>query len=215
MRNPDRPLCRLPVGRCMPRRARSRPVPPDSGFGDGPRLLPGSARAVQAPLCRIVVSACATAPGCPLPGPAGAGLLLFRNLPVCGAPFRGGGGSHPHRCNGRGHRPCHSTTLASGPGGGQSPRPAPAPPPAGALHPPGRALACRCSRTCRSTGHRCAGAGETRVAFPGPARTGESTVPVSPAGAIAPAKALRWDRDQPGAKIPCRVSLYDRADQPG
>jgi hypothetical protein len=47
----------------------------------------------------------------------------------------------PPRFNGRGHRPCHSTTPGSGPAGGQSPRPAPAPPPAGASHPPGRALA--------------------------------------------------------------------------
>ena len=29
---------------------------------------------------------------------------------------------HCHRCNGRGHRPCHDATLASGPAGGQSPR---------------------------------------------------------------------------------------------
>jgi hypothetical protein len=66
------------------------------------------------------------------------------------------------RFNGRGHRPCHSATLASGPAGGQSPRPVPAPPPAGALPPPGRALAFCSSRTCRSTGHRPARAGETR-----------------------------------------------------
>jgi len=46
--------------------------------------------------------------------------------------------------------------------GAQSPRPAPAPPPAGASRPPGRALACRCSRTSRSTGDRRARAVETR-----------------------------------------------------
>jgi len=44
--------------------------------------------------------------------------------------------------------------------------------------------------------------GETRVAFPGPVRRGESTVTAAMAGAIAPAKALRRDQDQPGAKAP-------------
>ena len=62
--------------------------------------------------------------------------------------------------------------AVSTPAGGQSPRPAPDPPTAGASPLPGRALACRCSRTCRSTGHRRARAGETRVAFPGSARSG-------------------------------------------
>ena len=45
------------------------------------------------------------------------------------------------RCNGRGHRPCHSAALGSGPAGGHSPRTAPDPLPAGASPPPGRALA--------------------------------------------------------------------------
>jgi hypothetical protein len=49
-----------------------------------------------------------------------------------------------HRCNGRGHRPCHSARLIPGQPGAQSPRPAPAPPPAGASRPPGRALASCC-----------------------------------------------------------------------
>jgi hypothetical protein len=61
---------------------------------------------------------------------------------------------------GRGHRPCHSARLVPG---------APASPPAGASRPPGRALASRGAWTCRSTGNRCARAGETH-AFPGPAR---------------------------------------------
>jgi len=86
--------------------------------------------------------------------------------------------------------------------GAQSPRPAPAPPPAGALHPPGRALAFRGARTHRSTGHRPTQAGETRVAFPFPARTDESTATASLAGAIAPATAPRRDQDQPGAQSP-------------
>jgi len=80
--------------------------------------------------------------------------LCLPELPVYSGPFRSGGGNagrvsrsrpegrqHPHRFNGRGHRPCHSAALGSGPAGGQSPRPAPAPPPAGASRPPGRALA--------------------------------------------------------------------------
>ena len=59
---------------------------------------------------------------------------------------------------------CPATALRRdqhGPGA-QSPRPAPAPPPAGASPPPGRALAFRCTRTCRSGWHRPARAGETR-----------------------------------------------------
>ncbi len=97
------------------------------------------------------------------------------------------GRKHLHRCNGRGHRPCHSATLPLVQPGAQSPRPAPAPPSAGALHPPGRALAFRGARTCRSTGDRPAGAGETRCVSP--ARTGKSTITASMAGAIAPATA--------------------------
>ncbi len=101
---------------------------------------------------------------------------------------------HHNRINGRGHRPCHSATTGSGPAGGQSPRPAPAPPPAGAGLCP--------SRTCRSTGHRRARAGETRVAFPVPAHNDDSTITASLAGAIAPATASRRDQDRPGAKAP-------------
>jgi len=48
------------------------------------------------------------------------------------------------------------------------------------------------SRTLRSAGNRRARAGETRVAFPGPARTDDSTLIASLAGAIAPATARRW-----------------------
>jgi len=112
--------------------------------------------------------------------------------------------------SGRGHRPCQSVPLPLFQPGGQSPRPAPAPPPAraspppgraqpgaqsprpapapplaGASRPPGRALAFCCSRTCRSTGHRAARAGETRVAFPDPAQRGNPcprTAKTFPAG---------------------------------
>jgi len=41
-----------------------------------------------------------------------------------------------------------------------------------------------------------------RGAFPVPARRGEWPDPDAMAGAIAPAKAPRWDQDQPGAKAP-------------
>ena len=85
--------------------------------------------------------------------------------------------------------------------GAQSPRPAPAPPPAGASRPPGRALAFRWSRTDRSTGHRRARAGK-RDAFPGPARTDDSTFTSSIAKAIAFGTGIRRDQDRPGAKAP-------------
>jgi len=117
-------------------------------------------------------------------------------------PLRAGGGKHPHCSIGRGHRPCHGVTPGSGPAGGQSPRPAPAPPSAGASRPPGRALAFRGAWTHRSTGHRRARAGKTRVAFPDPAHTDESTVTAAMAGAIAPATGLRREQERPGAKAP-------------
>ena len=58
------------------------------------------------------------------------------------------------------------------------------------------------SRTCRSTGHCPARAGETRVAFPDPARSGESTFTIALAKAIAFATAIRCDQDRPGATAP-------------
>jgi len=138
---------------------------------------------------------------------------LFPVLPVCRAPSRSGGETRcvswsrtegrmaGPGCHGRGHRPCHSATLASGPAGGQSPRPAPDPPMAGASRPPGRALACVVPGPAGLQGTVPRGRGK-RGAFPVPARRGESTVTASMAGAIAPAMALRWDQDQPGAKAP-------------
>ncbi len=102
------------------------------------------------------------APAPPLPGalpPPGRALASVLSGPagLRGTVARGGGETRvafpvPARTGvlrhfglpgltGRGHRPCHRATLASGPAGGQSPRPAPAPPPAGASPPPGRALA--------------------------------------------------------------------------
>ncbi len=103
--------------------------------------------------------------------------------------------------SGRGHRPCHSAMLASGPAGGQSPRPAPDPPTAGASPPPGRALACVVPGLTDLQGTVAHGRGK-RGAFPVPARTGEGAATAAMAGAIAPAKALRRDQDQPGAKAP-------------
>jgi len=52
--------------------------------------------------------------------------------------------------------------------------------------------------------------GETRVAFPVPARTGEGTFTAAMAGAIAPATALRWHQDQPGAKAPGQLPSRPR-----
>ncbi len=112
------------------------------------------------------------------------------------------GRQHLHRFNGRGHRPCHSTTLASGPAGGPKP-PASARPATGGRFPPAGSGAGLCpSRTCRSTGGRPARAGETRVAFPDPARKGDNTFTASMAGAIVPATAPRWHQDRPGAQSP-------------
>ena len=56
--------------------------------------------------------------------------------------------------------------------------------------------------TCLCTGLGPARAGETRVAFPDPARTDDSTASASIAGAIAPATAPRKDQDRPGAQSP-------------
>ncbi len=119
-------------------------------------------------------------------------------------PARTGGpvDSKTPRINGRGHRLCHSAAPGSGPAGGPKPPASARPAPGGRFAPAGSG-ACLChSRTGRSTGHRSARAGETRVAFPDPARNGEGTITAAMAGAIAPAKSLHWHQDQPGAKAP-------------
>jgi len=159
----------------------------------------------------------------PAPTVAGASLrragrwpLLVPDLPVCGAPSRRGGGNAGRvscsRPDGRSRGCPVSRAGAIAPAtaprrdqdqpGAQSPRPAPAPPPAGASRPPGRALAFRGARTHRSTGHRPARAGETRLAFPVPARTGESAVTAAMAGAIAPATAPPCPLTSRGPKPP-------------
>ena len=94
----------------------------------------------------------------------------------------------PPRFNGRGHRPCHSATL---PLASREPKPPASARPAhgGRFSPAGSGAGLRSSRTCRSTRHRPTRAGETRVAFPDPARTDDSTLIASLAGAIAPATA--------------------------
>jgi hypothetical protein len=104
----------------------------------------------------------------PAPPPAGAGLCWcglhrswWKRRARAGAE-RQNPNCQP-RCQGRGHRPCHSATLTPGPPGAQSPRPAPAPPSAGA------GLSWCGSH--RSWWKRSARAGETH-AFPAPARTG-------------------------------------------
>jgi len=108
---------------------------------------------------------------------------------------------HPHRFNGRGHRPCHSVTLASGPAGGQSPRPAPAPATAGASRPPGRALASVPPGPTGLQGTVPRGRGK-RDAFLVPARRGERPATDAMAKAIAFATVPRWHQDHPGAKVP-------------
>ena len=137
-------------------------------------------------------------------GPAGA---IAPALPACRAPSRAGGGnagrvscSRPEwrsrafrddRSLWQGLSPLPQHHAVPWPAGGHSPRPAPDPPPAGASRPPGQALAFRGAWTDRSTGNRAARAGETRVAFPDPARRGESSFTAALAGAIAPATAPR------------------------
>jgi hypothetical protein len=87
---------------------------------------------------------------------------------------------------------------------GRGPKPAASarPAPGGRFAPAGSGAGLRRARTCRSAGDRPARAGETRVAFPDPARTDESAVTASLAGAIAPATVQRRYQDQPGAKAP-------------
>ncbi len=93
---------------------------------------------------------------------------------------------------------CAGITTGRGPKPPASARPATG----GRFAPAGSGAGLCFSRTCRSTGDRRARAGETRVAFPVPARTGDGTFTASMAGAITPAIALRRDQDRLGAKSP-------------
>jgi len=101
---------------------------------------------------------------------------------------------------GRGHRPCHSAVPGSGPAGG--PKPPASARPAQRFSPAGSGAGLCFSLTDRSARHRRARAGETRVAFPVPARTDDSALTASMAGAIAPATAQGWHQDRPGAQSP-------------
>jgi len=127
----------------------------------------------------------------PAPAPVGLGLSAVPDVPIYRAPSRPERRRHLHRLTGRGHRPCHSVPPGSGPAGGQSPRPAPDPPTTGASPPPGRALASVLPGPAGLQDTVPHGRGETRVAFPVPARRGEGTFTASMAGAIAPATAPR------------------------
>ncbi len=108
--------------------------------------------------------------------------------------------------SGRGHRPCHSTALGSGPAGGPKPPASARPATGGRFSPAGSGAGLSwCPWTCRSTGQRRARAGKRGSRFlipPGVAFLRTSGCPVSLAGAIAPATAPRWDQDQPGATAP-------------
>ncbi len=72
----------------------------------------------------------------------------------------------------------------------------------GRFSPAGSGAGLCLSRTCRSAVHRPARAGETRVAFPAPARWDDSTLTAEMAGAIAPAKAPRCPLPSRGPKAP-------------
>ncbi len=107
----------------------------------------------------------------------------------------------PSHCSGRGYRPCHSAALILVQPGATAPGQRPTR--------PRRALLARRVRrwpvlvpdlpVYRAP---CRAGGETRVAFPVPARTDECTVTAAMAGAIAPATVLRRDHDRPGAQSP-------------
>jgi len=95
--------------------------------------------------------------------------------------------------------PQHNSGIRTGRG----PKPPASARPAtgGRFSPTGSGAGLCFSRTSRSTGQRPARAGK-RNAFPVPARTGESTITASMAGAIAPATSQRRDQDRPGAQSP-------------
>ncbi len=147
----------------------------------GPSPRPCAARATGLPV--------ATAPGgCPtrpwralrprrvrrwpfvVPGPAGPQGTVAHGRGKRGSRFLAppGGTKAVSPLQWQGPSPLPQRHAAPWPAGGQCPRPAPDPPPAGASLPPGRARACRCSRTCRSAGHRPARAGKrgSRFLFP-------------------------------------------------
>ena len=90
----------------------------------------------------------------------------------------------------QGPSPLPQHCAAPCPAGGQSPPASALPATGGRFAPAGSGAGLRSSRTCRSGWHCAARAGETRVAFPVPARRSESTLTASMAGAIAPATAL-------------------------
>ena len=140
--------------------------------------------------------------------------LCLPDLPVYRVPSRAGGETrcvscsrlegqqNPHRCNGRGHRPCHSAAPGSGPTGGPKPPASARPAHGGRFAPAGSGAGLCVPWNYRSTGHRRARARETRVAFPIPARRGESVITASLAGAIVPATAPHRDQDQSGTQSP-------------
>jgi len=161
----------------------SRPLLPDRFSAlDDPRQRskvvstpPGTMLSV---LCAMPAGSIAPAQRCicrtPVPPPGGCRPSAPRGAGTMVKPSRADGGNAesfrlapggakalpPIQWQGPSPLPQHHADPT--PTGGQGPRPAPAPPPAGA--------GLRSSRTCRSAGHRCARAGETRVAFHAPAQ---------------------------------------------
>jgi hypothetical protein len=108
--------------------------------------------------------------------------------------------NHQRHCYGRGHRPCQVGTVTLGLPGAKAPGQRP-PRPRRALRP--RRVG-RCLSWCgwhRSLWRRPARAGETQCVSCSRPEWGRNRV-ASMVGAIAPATALRWDQDRPGAKAP-------------
>jgi len=136
----------------------ARPAPPGGGHRPCPggRPIPGGRWPFVVEVLRALVTL--------LRAGGGKAGRVSRSRPE--------GRQHPHRLTGRGHRPCHGAAPGSGPAGGPKPPASACPTPGGRFSPAGSGAGLCVSWTDRSTGHRPARAGETRVAFPDPARTG-------------------------------------------
>ena len=139
-----------------------------------------------------------------VPGPAGLRDTVRHGRGKRGSRFLvpPGGAKAPSPLDWQRPSPLPQRKAGPCPAGGQSPRPAPAPPPAGASLPPGRALASVSPGPAGLRGTDARGRGKRGSRFLIPPALTKVLPPASMAGAIAPATALHWHQDQPGAKAP-------------
>ena len=140
------------------------------------------------------------------------GLLLFLDLPVCGAPSRADGetrvavpdparrGESTLTFQWQGPSPLPQRHTDPWPAGGHSPRPAPDPPLAGASLPPGRALACVVPEPAGQRGTVVRGRGNA-VRFLFPPGEAKALSPL-PWQGPSPLPQRRAAPCQPGAKAP-------------